>query len=160
MMNLRKAGGSTWLLLGLGAILFILGGAEVQAAKLKLKAQLIWGTDHEKPKNDPNIKELDPKLRDKLRKIRLFSWKNFFEVDRQFLNLPHLGSNITSLSHECVIEVEHLGNTNIKVRLYGEGKLVQTVSQNLPKGEYLILAGDVKKKITERWIIALSVADP
>ena len=46
----------------------------------RVQAVLVWGTDDAKPTGKA-LKELDPKLREKLGKI--FKWQNYFEVSRQ-----------------------------------------------------------------------------
>ena len=160
---MRNIGTQIWL----GGLLFVLclGGiatalGETEPAKQKMKAQLIWCTDQQKPADDKSVKDVDAKLLEKLNKLNLFKWKNFFEMDKQSFSLAKLGSNITSLSHNCVIEVTHLGDCHFEVKLYGEGKLVQTIRHPLPIGEYLIIAGDIKKKNDEIWIVALSLEKP
>lgn len=160
---MRHIGNQIWLtgllfVLGLGGVVAARGEAE--PSKQKMKAQLIWCTDQQKPAEDKSVKEVDQKLLEKLNKLNIFKWKNFFEMDKQSFNLARLGSNITSLSHNCVIEVTHLGDCHFEVKLYGEGKLVQTIRHPLPKGEYLIIAGDIKKKNDEIWIVALSLENP
>lgn len=160
---MRTFGKQIWL----GGLLFVLclGGVatalgEAESSKQKMKAQLIWCTDQSKPADDKSVKDVDTKLLEKLTKLNIFKWKNFFEMDKQSFNLAQLGSNITSLSHNCVIEVTHLGDCHFEVKLYGEGKLVQTIRHPLPLGEYLIIAGDIKKKNDEIWIVALSLEKP
>lgn len=137
------------------------GEANASAADFKVRAQLIWGTDDAKP-TKPYVKELDPKLRSKL---RLLKWRNYFEIkdprflDNQTFSLATGVSKRVRISELCEIEVKHLGGSNIEVKLIGEGRLVQKVSQALPKGEYLFLAGNVKEKTNEAWIVALSAID-
>ena len=141
-----------------GFCLFVnrLPAADGQPSDLKFRAQLIWGTDEDKPKDKPKIKELDPKLRENMRKLKLFRWKNYYEIDQENFRVPENGNKISSISRKCVIEVTHLGNADIEVKLYGEGKLVQTVRQALPMGEHLILAGHDKEKYNDCWLVALS----
>jgi hypothetical protein len=121
------------------------------------KVQLIWGTDEAKPKNNDKVKDLDPKLLGKLKKLKIFSWKNYFEVDCQTVGVKEKGSAITSMSHKCVIEIKHIQDQMIEIKLYGEGKLVQTVRQNLPHDEFLIIAGDAKEKYNDAWLVAVSL---
>ena len=160
---MRNIGKQIWLV-GLVFVLCLSGvttaQGEAEPTKQKMKAQLIWCTDQQKPADDKSVKDVDAKLLGKLNKLNLFKWKNFFEMDKQSFSLAQLGSNITSLSHNCVIEVTHLGDCHFEVKLYGEGKLVQTIRHPLPLGEYLIIAGDIKKKNDEIWIVALSLEQP
>ena len=159
MTNLARVRWPSVLLWGFCLFLATLSGVEGLSADLKFRAQLIWATDEEKPKDKPKIKELDPKLRDKLRNCKVFRWKNFYEIDQENFKVADKGSKITSVSRKCVIEVTHLGGCVIEVKLYGEGTLVSTVRHSLPKGEYLIISGDVKDKTTDAWLVALSQVD-
>jgi len=160
MINIGKTIRLAGLLFALCLGGVVTARGESATSKQKMKAQLIWCTDQEKPAGDKSIKDVDKKLLEKLEKLNIFKWKNFFEMDKQSFSLPELGSNITSLSHNCVIEVAHLGDCHFQVKLYGEGKLVQTIRHPLPKGEYLIIAGDIKKKNNEIWIVAISLENP
>ena len=96
------------LLLGLICLNAVDTG-RVWAADLQFKAQLIWGTDEEKPKDNPKIKDLDEKLREKIKKLKLFRWKNYYQIDQESFKVPEKGSKITCVSQKCVIEVAHLG---------------------------------------------------
>lgn len=162
MTTIRTFGWPPCLWMGLVTCLIGWTGIDARAADLKLKAQLIWGTDEDKPKK-PHVAELDPKLRDKL---KLFKWRNYFEIkdprylEQQDFGVPPFGSKRVKISDLCEIEVKHLGGANIEVKLIGEGRLVQSVKNSLPKGEYLFLAGNVKEKNTDAWIVALSMANP
>jgi hypothetical protein len=122
-----------------------------------LRAQLIWATDGTKPQ-DSQMEDPDPQFREKL--ARIFRRKNYFVIEKQKMVIKPNGSTITSMSHNCVIEVKHLGETNFEVKLYGEGKLVQTIRQGMIKGNYLTLAGDIKQKEDETWIVAISLIHP
>ena len=50
----------------------------------------------------------------------------------------------------------HLDGCLIEVKLYGEGKLFQTVKQNLPLNEFLILGGKDMEKQSDAWLVVLS----
>ena len=142
------------------------GQSEGTAADCKLKVQMIWGTDEAKPE-DKNLKELDPKLADKLR--RVFKWKNYFEVTNQNLTLPPQMSKTISMSPECKLELKRVEGEAKKneeviiVKQYGEGKLRTTNKipiKLLQQGEYSILAGDVKEKQDDAWFVVLSRGNP
>ncbi len=134
------------------------GGKEAVKG-IKLKSQLIWGTDLEKPADtkDKKIKNLDPEFRKKLG--RLFKWKNYYEVDKQKFVVPFNGSQITCMSHDCMVEVFHRGDNQFEVHLYGQNKLVQKICKDLPKGEYIMLGGNVKEKENEAWIVSLCLTE-
>lgn len=147
-----------WLaILLLGATVQIAFPASAAVDRYIIRAQLIWGTDGPKPEN-VKVEDPDPEFREKLAKI--FRRKNYFVIDKQKMAIKPHGSTITSMSHNCVIEVKHLGETNFEVKLYGEGKLVQTIRQGMVKGHYLTLAGDIKQKEDQTWIVALSLIHP
>ena len=57
------AAGFTWM--ALPACFLITTASSSGAAEMKLEAQLIWGTNDEKPPN-PNLKEAGPEIRKKL----------------------------------------------------------------------------------------------
>jgi hypothetical protein len=126
---------------------------------IKLKVQLIWGTDLEKPldSKDKKIKELDPKFKEKLG--RCFKWKHYYQVDRQSIVVPLNGSQITCMSHDCMVEIFHRGENSFELNLYGENKLVLKTRKDIHKGEYLFAGGDVKQKENEAWIVSVSTAD-
>lgn len=129
-------------------------------AGLKFKAQLIWGTDLEKPDNskDKKIKDLeDPKLKEKL--SHFFKWKNYYQVDLQTIVVPLNGSQITCMSHDCMVEIFHHGDKNVELHLYGENILVQKIRQELCKGQYMFTGGNIKNKENEAWIVSICLAE-
>src|SRR5262245_56218749 len=67
---------------------------------LKLQAQLVWGTNNEKP-DDPKLKEVDATVAEKLRKV--FKWKNYFEVNRQHVNVVAGSAKRVKMSDDCEI---------------------------------------------------------
>jgi hypothetical protein len=153
MIIKRNVHRPAWLLLVLLGCLGNLTAADTGPAEMKFKAILIWATDGEKPANKPKLKQLDEKMREKL---KVFRWKNYFEVDQENFSVKRSKSNITCMSRKCVIEVKHLGYENFEVMLYGEGKLVCTHRQHLPRTEYLFLAGDAKEARNDAWLVALT----
>ena len=118
---------------------------------LSLQAQLVWGTNKEKP-DDPKLKEVDPSVAEKLRKV--FKWKNYFEVNRQHFTVPVGSPKKVKMSDDCEIEVQNLGNSSIEVKLYGKGKLAVRKTQKISPGELLVLAGDDKDDTA--WFVVLS----
>lgn len=125
------------------------------SADLHLEAQLVWGTNNEKP-NDPKLKELDSQMTRKLRGV--FKWKNYFEVNRQSLTVAPSATKKVKMSDQCQIEVQYLGNSSVEVKLYGKGKHVVTKRQLIKPGELLVLAGDDKNDTA--WFVVLSLAKP
>jgi hypothetical protein len=123
---------------------------------LKLRAQLIWGTDESKPK-DATYKELDAELRQKLG--RVFKWNNYWQISEQKCGLKSGETKRLKMSAKCELELRHLDDATIEIKLYGEGKLTRTVKQSikaLEKGEFTVLAGDDKDKQNDAWFVVLT----
>jgi hypothetical protein len=131
------------------------------AAEIRLKAQLVWATDADKP-NDPSLKDLPPKLTEKLKKI--LRWKNYFEVNKQKFSLPAPGASMKlAMSPKCTVEVKRTDDANMEVKLFGEGKLVKTVRQPikpLQQGEFSVIGGDDKQAYNTAWLVVFSSAEP
>ncbi len=119
--------------------------------ELNLQAQLIWGTDGEKPQ-DQDLKDLDLATLKKLKGV--FKWKNYFEVSRQNFKVPISLKKRIRMSPKCDVEVENQGDSAVEVNLYGEGKLVVKKKQMLKVGELLVLAGDDKNNTA--WFVILT----
>ena len=136
-----------------GAVVFCASSflARSGTADLNLQAQLVWGTNKEKP-DDPKLKEVDRSVAEKLRKV--FKWKNYFEVNRQQFTVPVGSSKRIKMSDDCEIEVQNLGNSSIEVKLYGKGKLAVRKTQKISPSELLVLAGDDKDDTA--WFVVLS----
>lgn len=118
---------------------------------LALQAQLIWGTDEEKP-NDPALKEIEPELTKKLMKI--FKWKNYFEVKRERFAVEPGRIKKVEMSSPCRIEVENLGNASVEVKLYGKGQLWGKKRHAFGTGKCLVLGGDDKNDTA--WFVVIS----
>jgi hypothetical protein len=136
-----------------GVVLFIASSflAQSGSADLNLQAQLVWGTNKEKP-DDPKLKEVDDIVAEKLRKV--FKWRNYFEVKRQNVTVTPGTPKKVRMSDECEIEVQNLGNSSIEVKLFGKGKLAVRKTQKISPSELLVLAGDDKDDTA--WFVVLS----
>jgi len=139
------------LLASLAFALISLPSALAAKGDLHVQAQLVWGTDGDKPP-DPGVKRLDEATRKKLGSV--FKWKNYFEVDRQNFKVALSAKNRVRLSPKCEVEVENLGDSQVEVKLIGEGKLVVKKKQVLKAGELLILAGDDKNQ--NAWFVIIT----
>jgi hypothetical protein len=137
-----------------------LGNASVVAGEVPIKAQLIWGTDGAKP-DDKDFKELDPKVREKLRHLR---WKNYWVVKAKTQDINDKEGKKFVLSEKCAVEFKELADDKLEVSLYtikagGAEKLVKTFPCSLAalkNGEYLILGGDDKEKWDDAWIVIIT----
>ena len=123
-------------------------------ADLNLQAQLVWGTNNEKP-DDPKLKDVDPRVKDKLRGV--FKWKNYFEVNRQDFTVTATGPKKVKMSDLCEVQVQNLGNSSVELKLYGQGKMVVRKTQKIKTGELLVLAGDDKNDTA--WFVVLSLLE-
>jgi len=123
-------------------------------ADLSLQAQLVWGTNNDKP-DDPKLKDVDPKVTDKLRGV--FKWKNYYEVNRQNFTVTSSAPKKVKMSGQCEIEVQNLGGSSVELKLYGQGKMVVRKTQKIKSGELLVLAGDDKNDTA--WFVVLSLAE-
>ena len=136
------------LLLG---IILTLGAsaAELKAEDRKFQAQLIWGTDMEKP-DGPELKKVNAELGERLQKV--FKWKFYFEVKDVKFVVPEKGTKKVTLSKKCDIEVRDLGKPMVEAKLFGEGKLVKTVKQ--AAAQSLVIAGDDRNDTA--WFVVLT----
>jgi hypothetical protein len=124
-------------------------------ANLKLEAQLIWGTN-EGHSSDARHKPVDPEIRKKLQELPL-KWTNYFVINRQAFDVPGKGPTKVSMSEKCEIEVRNLGNSTVKVSLFGKREHVVEGTQALPKGETLVLGGNAPNATT--WLVVLKRID-
>jgi multidrug efflux pump subunit AcrA (membrane-fusion protein) len=60
------------------------------------------------------------------------------------------------MSAKCEVEVENQGDSQVEVKLFGEGKMVVRKRQALKAGELLVLAGDDKDN--NAWFVILTLA--
>src|SRR5437867_11003141 len=99
----------------------------VQAAQLKVELKLIWGTN-DKKSPDPTHKLVDDATAAKLRKV--FTWTNYFEVNRVTGMIPSRGTNQFVMSKKCTIEITELKGPEVEVTLIGEGKRVNKTTHH------------------------------
>jgi len=136
------------------------GLTETRAGDLRLKTQLIWATDEEKPK-EKKLKEVESKLADKLR--RFYKWKNYFEVSSTNVVLVANVPQKLTMSRKCEMELKRVDEATIELKFVGEGKHIRTVRQKvkpLLQGEYSIFGGDDKEKDSDAWFVVISQAGP
>jgi len=127
----------------------------VAAADLKLEAQLIWGTNDPKSP-DPKHKPAEAAVARKLRSLP-FKWANYFEVNRQQFIVSATETRRVVLSKECTISVRQLAAGKVEVTLFGKGRQVTKVSQELPKGEFLVTGGEAPNFTS--WLVVLRQVD-
>jgi len=121
------------------------------AAEMKLEAQLIWGTSEVKSPN-PKHRPVDADVQHKLASLPL-KWSHFFEENRLLFAVADAATGKVTLSDRCAVEVKNLGNNRVEVLLFGKGKEVGKVTQHLPRGEILVLAGNAPGE--SAWLVTL-----
>lgn len=135
-----------------------LGACQAEAMEVKLRAQLIWGTNGDRPKGG-EYKELTGKLKEKL--ARVFKWKNYYQVKDQPVAVKPGETQRVKMNDQCELELRVVDDFTLEVRLFGEGgALIQTLRQPLQamrQGELAVLAGDSKERSGDAWFVVLSV---
>ena len=91
----------------------------------------------------------------KLKKV--FSWKNYFEVNRQNIIVPPRSTKKFKVSEKCDIEIKELEGPKVEVVLYGEGKPLNRTVKSLSKGEYFTLAGEDKND--SAWFVVITLLE-
>lgn len=123
-----------------------------QAADMKYKAFLLWGTNEPNPPAGKNYKPIEGEIHDKLKELPL-KWTNWFEVNRKEFTVPKAAAKRVAVSEKCEIEVKNLGEANVEVAQFGKGKEVLRRKQTLEKGQLLILGGNAPNSTA--WLIVL-----
>lgn len=126
---------------------------EAKAEDLTLEIKLIWASNDPKSP-DPKHKKLDSELTKWLEKQ--LKWKHYYEENVQHLTLHGSAVSKVQMSADCRLEIVHLGNSRIEVKLYGKDKLVNKVVHTLPKNDRLIQAGDAKSDTA--WFVSIKRA--
>ena len=124
-----------------------------QSANLKLEAQLIWGTND---KGAAEHKPVEAEVKKKLKALPL-KWANYFEINRQRIDVPAAGARKVQMSKQCAIEVRDLGHSRIEVSHFGKGEHVLKRVQSLPKGETFVLGGNAPNETS--WFVVLKRVD-
>ncbi len=139
--------------------LLALGAAP--ATELKLRSQLVWGTDGSKP-DGKDLVELDAKLKDKLKALR---WKNYWVIKSEDTRVVGKEPRKAMLD-KCAVELSDVGNGHLEVKLYSVGadgklKLLRTVTEpieKLVKGGTLIIGGDSKDTWDDAWMVIITMS--
>jgi hypothetical protein len=117
------------------------------AAKEKLEAQLIWGTNDQTP--NTKYPQLEAPL---AKKLKMFKWKDYYLVNRQEIPVAAAPQKI-KLSEKCEIEVKHLDGSRYEVNVFGKGKHVLKKVGKITSKEPLVIAGDDKNDCA--WLILI-----
>ena len=142
-------------LLGLAFLSLLLWPLGVRASDdLTLTAQLIWGSNDQKPK-DSKIKEVDSKLNDALHSV--FKWKTYYEVGKTNIPIKLNETKRVRLSDKCEVEISNQGKCKVEVKLFGKGTLAVSKKQTLGK-DPMVLAGPDKDD--SAWFVIITNPAP
>jgi hypothetical protein len=132
-------------------------------AESKLKVELAWGTDGEKPLGK-ELTALDPKAREKLRHLR---WKNYWVVKSESPSVTSREARKVPLDR-CLLEMKKVdGGQQLEVKVHTvtekePPKLLKTVHHSmdaLRRGEFLVIAGDAKDRWDDGWFVIIRSAE-
>lgn len=138
--------------LALGLLALPVSGARAAGSKLRFEAQLIWGTNEQKPAK-PDLKPVEERVRQKLAALPI-KWEHYFEINRKEFDLPLGGREQVKLSEKCSVEVRSIEGKKIEVRWYNQKKeLVGRQTQPLGKNEMIVLGGNAPNATC--WLVIL-----
>lgn len=120
------------------AILLSFAGVGAFAAQgdLKLEAQLILGSNDEKPK-DAGLKPVAKDIEKKLKHLPL-KWEHYYVESGKKFTVADAGTKKVALSKTCVISVKNVGDERVELTLVDEDKTVGRITQSLRKGQTLV----------------------
>lgn len=118
-------------------------------------AELLWGTDADKPAGK-DFKPVAPEIERKLRKI--FKWKNYFIIERKPFEVSTAKPAKVEMSKDCRLELTALSDGEFEIQLFGKGKLVVKKKQRIQPGETVLLGGDDKND--ESWWVVVTTHKP
>lgn len=130
-----------------------IGLRPVHAAEqaIQIETVLLWATNDPKSPN-PKHKPVDAATSKKIKELPL-KWSHFFEETRRSFSLPSGTTRKETLSRDCVIEVKNAGDSKVEVCFVGKGQQVVKQSQELPKGETLVVAGNAPNETA--WLVVV-----
>lgn len=126
------------------------------AQTIKIETILVWGTDDDKSPNEKH-KPVDAETSKSLKGLPL-KWSHYFEETRRTISLTSGASRKEVLSRDCTIDIKYTGQSkagqpNIEVCFLGKGQQVVKQSQDLPKGETLVVAGNAPNETA--WLVVI-----
>ncbi len=121
----------------------------VESQSTTYYVQLIRGTDQQRP-TEETWRPVGPKLSHRLSPV--FRWKNYYEVNCQPLSVERGKISRTRLSSDRQVEVEFLNASEVEIRLYLKGKLMET-SRHLVHTRMIIMGGERTKD--ESWFVVV-----
>ncbi len=127
-------------------------GLSAGPAETRLAAELIWGTNGDKP-SDKELKPISADLDKRLR--RIFKWKSYWVIERKEFGLAESKPAKIEMSRECRIEVTRTNADEFEIQLFGKGQLVVKKRQRIVAGETVVLGGDDKND--NAWFVVVAL---
>lgn len=154
-----RSGIARWLA-GLAALAM---STSVWAGELKVRTQLIWGTDGNKPA-EKDFKELDPELRRKLQNT--LRWKNYYVVNSRVEPLSKDTARF-ALSERCTVGLKPAGKSQFTVQIFNpmapkptEAVFAQEISvESLKKGEAVAIGANSRDRWDDAWLVIVTAAE-
>lgn len=143
-------------LLGLAALILSVP-ALAQPGGSRFVAELIWGTNGDKPPGKdikPVVPELDKALH------RVFKWQRYYRIEQKEFTVAGAQPTRVEMSKDCRLEVTRLTEEEYEIQLFGKGVLVVTKRQRVLPGETIVLGGDDKNDNAWFVVLALSKGRP
>src|SRR5437763_2282870 len=141
-----------WLLLLFGWASPALAG--IDAEPTTFYVQLIRGTDQER-RQEASWKPIGAKLSQRLSPI--FRWKKYWEVNCQPISVEMGKISRSRLSDVRQVEIEPITPSEIEIRLFLKGKLMEK-SRQLAQAHMAIMGGDRTKD--ESWFVVVRSDKP
>jgi|SRR2546428_9823911 len=125
------------------------GALRAERTPIAYYVQLIRGTDQER-RQEATWKPIGPKLSSRLSPI--FRWKNYWEVNCQAVSVEPGKLSRSRLSDVRDVEIELVNPSEIEIRLYLKGKLMEK-SRQLVRTHMGIMGGERTKD--ESWFVVV-----
>jgi hypothetical protein len=116
--------------------------APASEARMRLEAQLIWGTNDD-PAQNSELKPIEPKIAKKLENLPI-KWKHYYVVNVKEFDVRQKDTTKVQMSKECELVVKNVDGTNVEVQLIGKGKPAGKVTKGLGKGKCLVTGGNAE----------------
>lgn len=124
-------------------------GARAADGDLKLEAQLILGSNDEKPK-DSGLKPVSHDIEKKLKHLPL-KWQHYYVQAGKKFSISVDGTKKITLSKSCQIFVKNLGGSKVEVTLLDQDKTIGKITQSLRKGQTLMTGAGSENTIVVLW---------
>lgn len=127
------------------------GSADI--GNYEFRAQLIWASNDNL--DSSNLKPLDPKTTEKLRKV--FKWQNYWEINRKYVELMSEEREIAKISADCEVSLKKIKSddeSKVEVVLFGKQNPIVKKTQPIQMNECLVLAGPDKDGTA--WFVILT----